>query len=497
MDRTYREPGRRWTRLLTDDPACPIPVEWVDELSRTFVGDTSTERVGAFMTSMHCPWSIQLPVFEHFGVPIWVRHFEGTEVHPSLRHYVPSKDAIAQQRVNQARQCDDWGQGTLGWDGASTSGWGRASTSGWDMEVEQTNWSQRVIGWGNQAAEENTAPNAPLEQAAAVGNFPAPERNSGQRHGEHWRAFFARRREENKIREEMESPVQRQSRQSRELAAKNHNVPSKSSNIAVFEWQPHEDFPDFLLRIRLTKAQVPSAWGSYNKFTRLFDGFRNEWDLCDALNPTSTPDGDWEEDDFPPEPAPVVPAPVPPVPPTRSSFLRDIDNYFGRHEVAPSSDYTAGIEAFMSILHFHLGYRLTAMSSVPHGRFPALENWVNKTEWRHLVKMIGDNLERTPDIKSDVIKAFIGYLVTLPRTELLNIPEDLWDLGPSTSLMASNLHIRVLYAQPLEMTKRIFIIEPATPGGRQIWKLELHNLGGSQEQESASHCASDQSIMLT
>ena len=97
MDHTYREPGRRWTRLLTDDPACPIPVEWVDELSRTFVGDTSTERVGAFMTSMHCPWSIQLPVFEHFGVPIWVRHFEGTEVHPSLHHYVPLKDAIAQQ----------------------------------------------------------------------------------------------------------------------------------------------------------------------------------------------------------------------------------------------------------------------------------------------------------------------------------------------------------------------------------------------------------------
>jgi len=139
---------------------------------------------GAFMTSVHCPWSIQLPVFEHFRVPIWVRHFEGDEVHPSLRHYVPSKDAIAQRRANQAQQCDDWGQVTPGWDGASTSGW--------DMEVEQTNWSQRVVGWGNEAAEEHTAPNAPLEQPAAVGNFPAPERNSGQRHGEHWRVFFAR-----------------------------------------------------------------------------------------------------------------------------------------------------------------------------------------------------------------------------------------------------------------------------------------------------------------
>jgi hypothetical protein len=116
----------------------------------------------------------------------------------------------------------------------------------------------------------------------------------------------------------------------------------------VFEWQPQHKYGDFLLRICLIKAEGPSTWGNYSNSTRLYNSFRNEWDLCDQLDPTSTPDGDWEEDFF--NVSDPIPDPLllpPPAPPLLSSFLQDICNYFRCHEVAASSDYTEGIERFI------------------------------------------------------------------------------------------------------------------------------------------------------
>ncbi|KAG1838966.1 hypothetical protein C8R48DRAFT_781528 [Suillus tomentosus] len=229
--------------------------------------------------------------------------------------------------------------------------------------------------------------------------FPAPQQLSGQKSGEDWKTFFMRHHEENRKKEEKESPSQWQLRESRERVAKNHSLPGKSrlgpihpflqlllcvclseallcfgfghllprafafegltavlvsfshfggfSPVSavlllvpectvptVFEWQPQDKFEGFLLRIHLTKAE----------------------DLCDQLDPTSTPDGNWEEDQFNfPDPIPDPVPPPPPVPPSLSSFLQDICTYFGCHEVAASSDYTEGIEHFITHLRFHLG----------------------------------------------------------------------------------------------------------------------------------------------
>jgi hypothetical protein len=59
---------------------------------------------------------------------------------------------------------------------------------------------------------------------------------------------------------------------------------------------------------------------------RLYNSFRNEWDLCDQLDPTSTPDGDWEEDFFDisdpiPDPLPLPP----PAPPSCRTFATTSD----------------------------------------------------------------------------------------------------------------------------------------------------------------------------
>ncbi|KAG2054034.1 hypothetical protein BDR06DRAFT_1008214 [Suillus hirtellus] len=290
---------------------------------------------------------------------------------------------------------------------------------------------------------------------------------------------------ENQKKEEKESPSQWQSHESREWAAKNHSLPGKSSTATVFKWQPQDEFEGFLLRICLMKAEVLGTWGNYSNSTRLYNSFRNEWDLCDQLDPTSTPDGNWEEDQFnflDPIPDPVPPPP--PVPPSLSSFLQDIRTYFGRHEVAALSDYTKGIERFITHLRFHLGFHLMASStrsiggtSRPNGGTSsevqnnsastnggairsnggttrsnagsaAFESWVKKQKFNHVCNIVGDSgkdVDSISDMQKHVITCFVGYLVTLPTSQLSEIPADHWDLAPGTPLSALNAFIRVCY----------------------------------------------------
>lgn len=131
----------------------------------------------------------------------------------------------------------------------------------------------------------------------------------------------------------------------------------------------------------------------------------------------------------------------------------------------------------MSILRFHLGFHHTATGLGPRNRFEALETWMSKTKWLHLVRIIGDSGEDQPPIQGDIIQGFIGYLVTLPKSELGNIPDDLWDLGVNTDLSASNMHIAVSYARPLEWKEedRLYIIESHQSRNPQIWKLAVRD----------------------
>jgi hypothetical protein len=109
-----------------------------------------------------------------------------------------------------------------------------------------------------------------------------------------------------------------------------------------------------------------------------------------VLDPTSTPDGDWEEDQFTflapiPDPPPLQP----PAPPSLSSFLRDIHNYYGHHEVAASSNFAEGIEHFVTHLHFHLGFNLAASTTRSIGGSATFESWVKKQKFSHVCNIVG------------------------------------------------------------------------------------------------------------
>ncbi|KIK32823.1 hypothetical protein CY34DRAFT_110832 [Suillus luteus UH-Slu-Lm8-n1] len=515
MSHLYHGSNHPWMALLIDHPTCPIPAEWVHELSRSFVGDLSANvpRTGVFIPSNCCPWELQLPMYECFSIPVWVLCKQDFAFDLNLHRYHPSKEAIAQaieeQRLAFARAIE--GQRLC------ETTWGQ--DNGWGQDNDTTQ-SRSALGWDVNAFATQPAPGTALEAPRVDPAFPAPQRLSGQKSGEDWKTFFARHREENLKKEEKESPAQRQSRESREQATKNHSIPGQYSTATVFEWRPQDKFGGFLLRIRLTKAEVPDTWGNYSNSTRLYDSFRNEWDLCDQLDPTSTPDSDWEEDWFDfsapvPDPVPLPP----PTPPSLSSFLQDIHTYFGRHEVAASSDYTEGIERFISHLRFHLGFHLTASSTRPiggtarpnsgttrdaqngsastHGgairsnggstrpsgstarsnggtaRSNPFESWVEKQKFTHICNIVGDSgkdVNSISDVQQHVITCFVGYLVTLPTSQLSEIPADHWDLAPGTPLSTLNAFIRVCYAN-IPGHDRHYAIKPSQSRSLLPWKL--------------------------
>jgi hypothetical protein len=81
------------------------------------------------------------------------------------------------------------------------------------------------------------------------------------------------------------------------------------------------------------------------------------------------------------------------------------------------------------------------------------------------------NIVSIPEAQKHVITCFIGYLVTLPQSQLSDIPPDLWDLGPNPSLSTSNAHIRVSYVQ--QPKQRLYIIEPRLSFSLVPWKLAV------------------------
>jgi hypothetical protein len=126
MSHQYHRSNRPWKALLIDNPRCPIPAKWVHELSHSFVGDISTKvpRTGTFISSIHCPWELQLPMFEHFLIPIWVHIKQVAVFNVKLRHYNPSKEAITHAIEAQCTSNSAWGQNDSVW-GKDDGVWGK------------------------------------------------------------------------------------------------------------------------------------------------------------------------------------------------------------------------------------------------------------------------------------------------------------------------------------------------------------------------------------
>jgi hypothetical protein len=131
--------------------------------------------------------------------------------------------------------------------------------------------------------------------------FPPVNAGSGQKPGEHWKAFFARCEARNIIRAEKESPKETQSRLQRETNARSAGCPGKKGPC-VYYW---EAINGHRIRQAIDRGDVENYWETNACFGR-FDSFANEWDLCSEFggDTTTVPsratrwDYDDDDDDF-------------------------------------------------------------------------------------------------------------------------------------------------------------------------------------------------------
>ncbi|KAI9451862.1 hypothetical protein HD554DRAFT_2032838 [Boletus coccyginus] len=114
---------------------------------------------------------------------------------------------------------------------------------------------------------------------------PKPEKGSGQKKGETWQQFFARRAEGNKAKQAHETPTQLLARQARAKHALKDRVPGRGGAV-VFQWM---DVGGFRIRSSIGRDLAGLLWEDYTETQRRYDPFANQWDICTEFDPSAVP----------------------------------------------------------------------------------------------------------------------------------------------------------------------------------------------------------------
>jgi hypothetical protein len=231
----YDFPVPFWLRELVEKGVHP---QYLENIQKSIVGDFTIDRAGMVIDPYSWEWRGQVNRMIRTNVPVWI-------------HWGEKWDA----RTKHPEVADDY-----------------------RPKLVEVNEARRSFG--------APPPSEPVK------DMPKPQAHSGQRRGETWQAFFARRGTENEKRRRMESPLELESRTNREKMVSQPGRSSKSAR--VFEW---EEIDGFYIRTYVPRWQVEHIWEAYGKNQRRFDSFRNEWDLCTQFDVQDTSDHErWFRD---------------------------------------------------------------------------------------------------------------------------------------------------------------------------------------------------------
>ncbi|KAH7903656.1 hypothetical protein BJ138DRAFT_1107493, partial [Hygrophoropsis aurantiaca] len=509
-----QDPVRAQTlRILKEMVLVPHPA-WIDALNNSFVANFSANvpRVGAFVHWDKYPFAECMYKYQVLGVPYWMFWGAGTvqtAIGPDYRPYQPGTTHIRNAVVISHNKklassegtswgsftpahVDSWqssGDGSTGGSSERTEGlgpvtWGTVGLlEGGDSSHQEFNWGGgwEPVGLEGDATSSPTPP-PPNPEAA---QYPAPNQGTHQLRGETWQQFFARRAEANRRCEEDESASRRTSRLDRERHAALHAIPSVRNRVTVFEWV---EYDGFYMRQHVTHDNVASTWGSYSNTTRVYDGFSNQWDLCQPLDPSAGADDDQVDDED--EPGVRVPeappryADVPPPPPNH--FLADLTTFYGAD--IPTTTINAR-EALHVTMHYQFGFLYDVSYSDSDKRYlPEVATWKQKIDWTATRKLIGDAMaesfvfqDRTPIY----IRDLIACLATYKHEDLRYIPADLWDISPNSERnlkFRMNPRIRVMSKKIGDSYYYFIVPVSVAPIDKVLWALV------TQDSSTAAMC---------
>ncbi|KAH8100439.1 hypothetical protein BXZ70DRAFT_1008438 [Cristinia sonorae] len=143
----------------------------------------------------------------------------------------------------------------------------------------------------------SSTPTASAAPVAAPLPPPSPEKHSGQKRGETWQEFFARRDALNAKREGKESHKDREARLQRQrhfVGGDGDHMPGAKSTCAVFRWELEDNFR---IRRRVSRDLWEVEWQG-RKNQRRYDSFTNEWDICTEFGEEGSWDGATSDKDL-------------------------------------------------------------------------------------------------------------------------------------------------------------------------------------------------------
>ncbi|KAK7012289.1 hypothetical protein R3P38DRAFT_2790940 [Favolaschia claudopus] len=129
--------------------------------------------------------------------------------------------------------------------------------------------------------------------AASSSTWFAVEKYSGQHAGEDMSAFFARRQAANAARLKTENAKQKASRLQKEAHAAKGDVPG-NKGAKVFVW---ELVDGHRIRQAAGRRNYADYWEEYSPSQRIYDSFRDEWDLCETFGESPKLESGYDDDD--------------------------------------------------------------------------------------------------------------------------------------------------------------------------------------------------------
>ncbi|KAJ6626386.1 hypothetical protein B0H10DRAFT_2211280 [Mycena sp. CBHHK59/15] len=300
-----------------------------------------------------------------------------------------------------------------------------------------------------------------------TGTFPPVEKNSGQKDGEDVHAFFARRKNLNEKRAEMENPSMKTRCLVREVNAARGMPPGKKG-ARVFVW---EEENTFFIHRAVNREAVADMWSDYTPNQRMYDSFEDQWDLCAALAPVEEPEND--DDDEPDEALDNdLEDQFPEFPDVPTGLLPD--DQLGEHSTADDLERSHDLSKDESSADtpyepYH------DMSEIPYCRFGFTEpsgsiQYTENLRADHCCKALGDEhwplLQQTPKQHVPALLAFISAAKSIH-----DVPKELLDLRQEGAEVFTPWTVTV--ARERFNNELFYIIRPR---GLPLEKYPLHIL---------------------
>jgi hypothetical protein len=418
--------------------------QWLADFEVSAVGDFLVPRVGGIIEMADCQYAELLPWLIQINMPLYL-HWGITTTRPTTTtDYLDQAGLVPDHTHIRELQS-------------------RASRpSNTDTEHSQSTISSTPADDPTSSSTPPHAPTPPRDPTPRI--FPPVERNSGQRPGEEWQAFFARRAQHNEIRAQNESSLDRDRRIRQEAHAATGQVPGKRG-ARVYFW---DEVDGFLIRRAAGRANYDDYWERYGPNQRRYDSFRNEWDLCAAFDPHDEPMFDNDDDDDPDNDdyfdsanPPLLDAiDVPDHNEGVYSSGADLQRIYGRQE---SDDQTLSSEDQIDDLAYH--------------RFGFYCSWdvtTNREDlrWDTIAKILGHGwVEGRVNPRQSAKDSMSSFLSSLVRARLLtDVPAHLYDLRQTDAEIHRQTTIRVR-SERFD-NKAYYFIAPRTSEGANA-RMEL------------------------